>query len=692
MNRLEKPDHGAIATTSPAWREVRVSTGTNLAAIVHDCGRRLESETTALRETLNALRESERRYWELFENGSDAIYVHDLSGRYTMVNQAGEDLIGYTRAEILRMSIFDVIPQDQFNKISEKLRKKLANHAPTIYELEAITKDGRRVPVEVSSRLIFENDVPVGVQGTVRDISVRRRAEAELRASEERFRELIENANDIIFTCDISGNFTSLNRAGQELTGYSNEEALKMNFAEVVPPGHIEKTREMLSRKAVADVATIYELEIITKSGERAELEVSSRTILDDGKPVGVQGVARDITERKRMQGALRASQVQLQQSQKLEAIGRLAGGIAHDFNNLLTAILGYSDLSLRHIDPQNPVAHHIEEVKKAAQRASSLTRQLLAFSRKQILEPKLLDLNHVIRDMNKLMNRLIGEDIEFDANLDPDIGGVMADPGQIEQVLLNLVVNARDAMPNGGRVTIETANIYLDDAYVRERPPMKPGHYVMLTITDNGMGIDAQTLTRIFEPFFTTKEVGKGTGLGLSTVYGIVKQSGGFVWAESELDLGTTFKVYLPKLTAPVEVEEPAVSHPAVVRGTGTVLLVEDDTTVRRMTAEFLELAGYKVLESGNGSGALAIAQSYESEIHLLVTDVVMPLMGGRELAEQLAKLCPGIRVLYISGYMDDAMVRHGIIDKDIAFLQKPFTAEGLVQKVYEVLQSTKN
>jgi PAS domain S-box-containing protein len=692
MNSLRKPAHGGITSIAPTWKDVSVSTGTNLPPIVHDCSRGPESETSALRETLNALRESERRYWEMFENCTDAIYVHDLSGRYMMVNQAGEDLIGYSRAEILRMSIFDVIPQDQFNKIGEKLRKKLANHSPTIYEVDAITKDGRRLSVEVSSRLIFENDVPVGVQGTVRDVTERRRAEAELRASEERFRDLIENAKDIIFTCDMSGNFTSLNRAGQELTGYSNEEALKMNFAEVVTPGHLDKTRQMLSRKAVADVATVYELEIITKSGGRAELEVSSRTILDEGKAVGVQGVARDITERKRMQDALRASQIQLEQSQKLEAIGRLAGGIAHDFNNLLTAILGYSDLSLRHLDPGTPVARHVEEVKKAAQLASSLTRQLLAFSRKQILEPKLLDLNHVIRDMNKMLHRLIGEDIQFEINLGPDTGRVMADPGQIEQVLLNLVVNARDAMPGGGCITIETANVYLDDDYAEGHPPSKRGDYVMLAISDTGKGIDAQTLGRIFEPFFTTKEIGKGTGLGLSTVYGIVKQSSGFVCVESELDLGTTFKVYLPKLTASVEVEEPAVSQPAFARGTGTVLLVEDDTTVRRMTAEFLELAGYKVLESGNCNGALEIARSYEGEIHLLMTDVVMPLMGGRELAEQLAKLCPEIRVLYVSGYMDDAMVRHSIIDKDIAFLQKPFTAEGLVQKVFEVLQSTKN
>ena len=637
------------------------------------------------------LEESERRYREIFENAKDAIYVHDLNGRYTLVNPAAEELSGYSRDEILQLSVFEMASPEHVELICNSLKQKLTDHAPTTYEIEAIRKDGTRVPVEVSSRLIYRDGRPIGVQGSVRDISERRRAEEVVRASEQRFRDLVENANDIIFTCDMLGKITSLNRAGERVTGYTAEEALKMNFAQAVSPDDIAKVRHMLSRKRAADVATVYDLELITKSGGRAAVEISSRAILKDGQAVGVQGIARDITDRQRMENDLRTSQAQLQQSQRLEAVGQLAGGVAHDFNNLLTAIIGYSDFALRKMRANNPIRRDIEEIKKAANRAATLTRQLLAFSRKQILKPEVLDLNLVVGDMHKMLERLIGEDIDLVTTLGSDTDPVKADRGQLEQIIMNLVVNARDAMPFGGSVTIETANVLFDKAYTSEHVPVKPGKYAMLAVSDTGLGMDANTQLHIFEPFFTTKELGKGTGLGLSTVYGIVKQSGGFIWVYSELNVGTTFKIYLPSLTE-LHFDQELTSIDTAETETGTVLLVEDDPLVRNVALRALESAGYTVLESGNGHGALAMAHSCDDEIDLLITDVVMPLMGGRELAQELSALHPKTSILFMSGYTDDAVVRHGIMDKDIEYLQKPFTPESLVRRVGEVLRDARN
>ena len=637
------------------------------------------------------LEESERRYREIFENAKDAIYVHDLNGRYTLVNPAAEELSGYSRDEILQLSVFDMASPEHVELICNSLKQKLTDHAPTTYEIEAIRKDGTRVPVEVSSRLIYRDGRPIGVQGSVRDISERRRAEEVVRASEQRFRDLVENANDIIFTCDMLGKITSLNRAGERVTGYTAEEALKMNIAQAVSPDDIAKVRHMLSRKRAADVATVYDLELITKSGGRAAVEISSRAILKDGQAVGVQGIARDITDRQRMENDLRTSQAQLQQSQRLEAVGQLAGGVAHDFNNLLTAIIGYSDFALRKMRANNPIRRDIEEIKKAANRAATLTRQLLAFSRKQILKPEVLDLNLVVGDMHKMLERLIGEDIDLVTTLGSDTDPVKADRGQLEQIIMNLVVNARDAMPFGGSVTIETANVLFDKAYTSEHVPVKPGKYAMLAVSDTGLGMDANTQLHIFEPFFTTKELGKGTGLGLSTVYGIVKQSGGFIWVYSELNVGTTFKIYLPSLTE-LHFDQELTSIDTAETETGTVLLVEDDPLVRNVALRALESAGYTVLESGNGHGALAMAHSCDDEIDLLITDVVMPLMGGRELAQELSALHPKTSILFMSGYTDDAVVRHGIMDKDIEYLQKPFTPESLVRRVGEVLRDARN
>lgn len=392
------------------------------------------------------------------------------------------------------------------------------------------------------------------------------------------------------------------------------------------------------------------------------------------------QELEKEVTERK-------LAEEQLRQAQKMEAVGKLAGGVAHDFNNLLTVINGQTELSLRRLNEDDPVYRKLEAIKDAGERAAALTHQLLAFSRKQILQPRVLDLNQVIFETNKMLKRLLGEDIDLLIGLTPDLGKVKADPNQIEQVLMNLSVNARDAMPLGGKITIETDNVYIDKEYASHHFSVRPGQYVVLAVSDTGCGMDTETQAHIFEPFFTTKEVGKGTGLGLATVYGIVKQSGGNVWVYSEVGRGTTFKVYLPCVESPVEESRAGVQDAKPPTGTETVLLVEDEENVRNMTKEILQESGYQVLEAKHGQEALLVAGQHLGPIHLMLSDVVMPQMSGRELAARLSPIRRDMRVLYMSGYTDDAIVHHGVLDEGMAFIEKPFTPNALAHKLRQVL-----
>ena len=392
--------------------------------------------------------------------------------------------------------------------------------------------------------------------------------------------------------------------------------------------------------------------------------------------------IKKDITERLQLEA-------QFRQAQKMESVGQLASGIAHDFNNLLTVINGMSELVLAQISPDDPMHADVQEIRRAGERAATLTRQLLAFSRQQILEPRVLNLNTVVAGMESLLRRLLGEDIDLVVVLTPDVGSVKADPGQIEQVITNLAVNARDAMPQGGRLTIETQNVEIDEAYARQHgEAVPPGSYVRLAVSDSGVGMDEATRARIFEPFFTTKGPGKGTGLGLSTVYGIVTQSHGFIWVDSEVGQGTSFKIYLPQVTEAAGTDRP---RPTVVSssGTETILLVEDSLGLRKLATRFLERAGYTVLRAASGEEALRLLERHEEPVHLLLSDVVMPGMSGRLLAEQLAQIRPGMKVLYMSGYTSDTTVRHGVWEGKVNFLNKPFTAAALLRKVREVLDS---
>jgi len=511
------------------------------------------------------------------------------------------------------------------------------------------------------------------------EILERQRTEETLRASEERYRNLFDSATDMVYTHDLQGRFTSINRAAERITGYTREEALRLTIADVVVPEHLELARQMIVRKLGGEVSTVYELAILTKEGRRLLVEVSSHLMFEDGKPVGVLGIAREITERKRLEE-------QLRQSQKIEAIGRLAGGIAHDFNNLLTIIGAYSHMLLMDLPAEHPVRSYAQEILAAAERASALTDRLLAFSRRQVVQPVLVDLNEVIRNLAGLLRRMVGEDIELVTNLAPDLGKVRADPTQLEQVIMNLVINSRDAMPGGGQVTLETANLVVERA---EPGGIGPGSWTVLRVRDTGHGMDAETQSHLFEPFFTTKSPGKGTGLGLSIVYGIVKQSGGEIAVQSEVGKGTVFTICLPHAGA-APAAEPAVQEaaPETASGTGeTILLVEDEPGVRKLVRQMLVQQGYQVLEAGSGPEALALVERHPGRIDLLLTDVVMPQINGRELAEQLQSLRPGIKLIYMTGYTEDAVVRHGVVTAGVVCLQKPFLPDTLARKVREVL-----
>jgi PAS domain S-box-containing protein len=404
----------------------------------------------------------------------------------------------------------------------------------------------------------------------------------------------------------------------------------------------------------------------------------------DDGELVYLEVFAEDVTQR-------RVLERQLRMAQKMEAVGRLSGGIAHDFNNLLGVIIGYSQVLKRKLETGSPLQEYAEQIDKASQRAVSLTRQLLAFSRQQVLEPAVLNLNVLISDMEKMLPRLIGEDIELKLRLDSELGQVKADQGQIEQVIMNLAVNARDAMPDGGKLILETANVEFDLAYTRQHPGSKAGRYVMLAVTDSGMGMDPETQAQIFEPFFTTKEHGKGTGLGLATVYGVVKQSGGYITVDSEKGKGASFKIYLTRIEQAVAVPEIQSPVPVSVRGTETILLVEDAEPLRKLAHMFLDQNGYRVLTAGDGNEALEVARQHLTPIHLLLTDVVMPGMNGRVLSERLGPRQPGMKILYMSGYTDSFIAGHGVLDPGTHLLHKPFTEEALLRKIRDVLDATK-
>ena len=635
-------------------------------------------DITAARKGETALKESQQQFKTLFESAPDAYYLHDLDGVFLSANAAAENLTGYRREELIGKSFPEsgLLSGEQIPGALEILAKTRQGHAAGPAEFIFTRKDGQPVPVEIRTVLSKFREKPV-VLGIARDISERKQAEAE----HARLASVIDQASESVVITDLDGNIEYVNPAFVKLTGYSREEVRGKNPRILKSGEHDEAFYRELWETITGGNTWRGILINRRKDGSTYFEDAIIAPVKDEsGKIINYAGMKRDITREKKLED-------QLRQAQKMEAIGRLAGGVAHDFNNLLTVINGYSELLLRKLEPAAPFYKEITQISKAGERASHLTDQLLAFSRRQVIQPKVLNLNLVVADSVKMLRRLIGEDIDLAPVLDPDLGNVKIDPVQIEQIILNLAVNARDAMPQGGKLTIETSNFEIDDRYLKEHVEIQKGWYVMLAVSDTGIGMSKEIQNHIFEPFFTTKEHGKGTGLGLSTVYGIVKQNNGYVWVYSEPGEGTTFKIYLPVIKEAVSVSnEPDISLDAL-RGEETVLLVEDERNVRRLAKRILSENGYSVLEAKDGFQALQVSRKHKGKIHLLLTDVVMPSMSGKELAEKIEILHRGIKVVFFSGYTDNAIVHHRVLEPGTAFIQKPFTPLHLLKKIREVL-----
>ena len=633
------------------------------------------------------LRESEGRLRAVLDAALDAVIGMDAGDLITYWNPRAEAIFGWRREEALGRHLRDLIIPERYREAHRRgLARFLATgEGPVLdrkIELHGLRRDGTEVPVEMSITAVKEGET-YSFSAFLADITDRKRSEAELRRYADVFRNMqvgvnvwcLQDREDLR-----SFKLISTNPAAAHSLGVRTEDILGKRMDEAFP--HMLDTdlphqyREVVLSGKGRDLGEVRE-----PYGESTAAGVFSVKVFP--VPPDCVGVAfENITERRRLEE-------QLRQSQRLEAVGSLAGGIAHDFNNLLSVILGQSELLLRRLRAGDPALKRVEEIRKAGERAALLTRQLLAFSRKQVLIPEVLDPGAVLTDLASMLRRLIGEDIVLRTVVRPDTGPVRADRGQIEQVIVNLVVNARDAMPEGGSISVEVGNTDLDAAYAASHPPTAPGCYVMLAVSDTGTGMDAATRARVFEPFFTTKEKGKGTGLGLATVYGIVKQSGGYVWLYSEAGKGATFKIYLPRVEGVAEARAATPRPAPAPPGTETVLLVEDEGTLRELAREVLEASGYRVLEAAGGEDALRVADAHAGTIHLLLTDVVMPGMSGRVVAERLAPSRPGMKVLYTSGYTDDAVFQRGVLPEGTAFIQKPFTTEGLARKVREILDS---
>jgi PAS domain S-box-containing protein len=636
------------------------------------------------------LEQGEALFRALFENSQEMIYISDFEGGFIDANPRALERLGYTRDEIQNLGFADLVEMDELPRALDAALEVLKHGVSSgTHEFRLKTKTNGTVWVDVASVRLDRDGVPYATLGIARDVTERKLAEQALLASEERFRSIFNNAAEMIFLYDQRGRFLDANDRALNALGYTRSELAELGFDDLLDERDAHVAQEGLENVlATGSSKHMVEYRIRTRDGRHLWVEVTGVRIDFSSGTVAGLGIARDITARKEAEVVLRETEEQLIMAQKMEAIGRLAGGVAHDFNNILSVITGQCDLLLEDLDDDSTLRDDVREIADASSRAAELTRQLLAFGRRQVLRAETLSLNDVIGNVERLLVRVIGEDIELVTDLDGGIAAIHVDPGQIEQVLMNLAVNARDAMPTGGRLIIETSMAVLDDEYASLHASVIPGRYVMLAVSDTGEGMDPETCTRVFEPFFTTKEKGRGTGLGLSTVYGIVKQSGGHIVAYGHEGQGTTFKVYLPVVDErPSVPRRPSLPPSEQPGGSETILVVEDEETVRRLVVRILEHKGYCVLEAPSGPEALELVASARPDVQLLLTDVVMPGMSGRQLADRLTAELDGLRVLYMSGYTDDAIVDHGLLEKGIAYISKPFSTRALAQKVREVL-----
>jgi two-component system cell cycle sensor histidine kinase/response regulator CckA len=633
--------------------------------------------------------EREELFHLISENAADMIAVVDLEGRRIFNSLSYQKILGYSPEELQESSGFEQIHPEDRERVKKAATQTRQSGMGTTLEYRFRHKNGYWMVLEsVASVIRNEAGEPEKLVIVNRDITERKKAQEALSRSEASFRSLVEGAPYGIYRATMTGQFLEVNPALQRMLGYESvEELFKADLATQVFRHTVDYQRmnEFLAEsKELKDI----EMEWKRPNGEPIVVRCSGHRVdVKDGGPGYFEVFAEDVTEKRTLER-------QLRMAQKMEAIGRLSGGIAHDFNNLLGVIIGYSGVLKKSLDKSQPTYEYATEIEKAGQRAASLTRQLLAFSRQQVLTPSVLSLNSLVSDMEKMLPRLLGEDINVSLSLDPELGNVKADQSQIEQVIMNLAVNARDAMPAGGKLHIQTANIEMDNAFTRDHLGSSTGSYVMLAIADSGTGMSPETIAHIFEPFFTTKGVGEGTGLGLATVYGVVKQSNGYIWVDSTPGKGSTFQIYLPRHldTEQVSVAEPEVQSKEKPKGSEMILLVEDAEPLRKLAQAFLESNGFRVLSAPSGEAALEIAAHHSGIFDLLLTDVVMPGMNGRVLAEQLSMRQPGLKVLFMSGYTDSFIAGHGVLQKGTNLLHKPFTEEIFISKVREVLDGGKN
>ena len=639
----------------------------------------LEHARRAAQEAEERARHSEQTHRFFFDASPIPTFVFDMATwRILAANTAMTELYGYTHEELLKLTLDDLRPPEDRERLNAALRA--AGDAPVGGTGRHIKKDGGVILIEGRNHMIqFEGRKARLV--VVQDQTERLRAQAERREVEERLQRTLDMMMEGYTILGHDLRYLYVNEMSARQARLTKEELLGRTPMELYPNFEQSGMYSLLMRCARDRAPVRMEEELTLQDGSKAFFEVNIRPI-----PEGLVILSIDATERRRTELARENLEEQLRQSQRMDAVGRLAGGIAHDFNNILSIILGYGETLLEDLQTSDPKRADVQEMHKAAVRAAELTKQLLMFSRQQLIETRVLDLNEVLTGMQKMLRRLLGEHIELQVRLDPTLGRIRADRGNIEQVIMNLSVNARDAMPRGGKLTIETSNVVLDEAFARTHLGAAPGEYVLLAVTDTGIGMDKETRLRIFEPFFTTKEPGKGTGLGLSTVFGIVQQSQGGVWVYSEPGLGSTFKVYLPRTQASQDAPRPS-RQPAAPRGSEAVLLVEDDEGVRMMAQRMLDRHGYRVLVAQDAADAVRIASDHSQAIDVLLTDVVMPKMSGAMLAARLAADRPLLKVLYISGYTDGTVVAHGVLESGVSFLQKPFTSDQLVKKLRSVL-----
>ena len=630
--------------------------------------------------------EREELFHLISENAADMIAVVDMEGKRLFNSFSYQSVLGYSPEELQASSAFEQIHPDDRENVRKAAEESRRSGIGKTLEYRLRHKNGAWLVLESTSSVILNAEgKPEKLVIVNRNITERKRAEEALRRFEAEFRSVVENAPSGICRASTAGRFLQMNPALQKMLGYeSAEELLRKDLASDIfsQAAEYQRLTELLTRsEGIKDV----EMEWKKQDDTPITVRCSGRRINgENGAQAYFEIFAEDVTER-------RVLEKQLRMAQKMEAIGQLSGGIAHDFNNHLGVIIGYSRVLKKALGANNPLCEHALEIEKAGQRAASLTKQLLAFSRQQVLTPAVLSLNTLASDMESMLPRLLGEDIEVSLALDPELGSVKADQSQIEQVIMNLAVNARDAMPEGGKLNIRTANAELDQTYTRTHTGSKSGNYVLLTVSDTGSGMNPATLAHIFEPFFTTKELGKGTGLGLATVYGIVKQSNGYIWVDSAPGKGTSFEIYLPRHAGLPVVEGEIVDSGEKLRGSESILVVEDAQPLRKLAQTFLEAAGFRVMSAGSGEEALEVAARFGATFDLLLTDVVMPGMNGRVLAEQLLPRQPGMKVLYMSGYTHSFIAGHGVLDPGTHLLHKPFTEDVLIWKVREVLDGAK-